>query len=156
MIKFAYNLSFLLLPPKLILLFYISFDNIFKIIKLLYDILKIGTNYQFAIYHLYYKEKPRIKESTYNFYILYSNELISNPTQISICTTSYFCFRYSLSHLENFSITFFLLVMAGPMLLNQAQSLKRENRYKLSYILFFTFSKLRLFCFAQSSLKYML
>ena len=52
--------------------------------------------------------------------MLYSNELVSKPTQTLICTTSYFCFRYSLGYLGNLSIAFFLLVIAGPMLLNQA------------------------------------
>lgn len=38
--------------------------------------------------------------------MFYSNELVSNLTQTSICITSYFCFRYSLGHLDNLSIAF--------------------------------------------------
>ena len=48
---------------------------------------------------------------------------------------------------------FFLLTMTVSALLNQASSLKRENRRELSYT-FLTLSNLHLSCSAQCSRKY--
>lgn len=44
-------------------------------------------------------------ESAYNLCLLYSNELVSNPTLISVCTTRSLHFRYSLGSLGNFLTT---------------------------------------------------
>ena len=105
MIESAYKLSLFLLLPKLIPLLHVSFNYIFKIMKLPYSIPEVDTNYWFAIYYSNYKEKLEITESAYNPCVLYSNKLVSNPTWTAICTINYLCFENCLGHLGNFLTT---------------------------------------------------
>lgn len=64
------------LLPELILLFGILSNSILKVIKFLYNISKVS-NYQFATYYIYYKDKFEIKKSIYNLYLLYNSDLFS-------------------------------------------------------------------------------
>lgn len=81
MIKSAYNSSLLKSFLKLRSLLFVLSNYIFKIIKLSYSISKVGTNYWFAIYHSYYKEKPGIIKST--------NELVTNlVTSLFVCNSN--------------------------------------------------------------------
>lgn len=57
---------------KLILLLSVLFDYIVKVIKSLYGILKVS-NYWFATYYIYYKDKLRIIKSIYNLYFFYNS-----------------------------------------------------------------------------------
>lgn len=45
--------------------------------------------------------------------MLYSEKLVSNQTRISVCTASYFYFRYSLSDLGNLSMASFFAHNGG-------------------------------------------
>ena len=52
--------------------------------KLLYGVPEAG-NHCFAIYHPHYKEKLGMTESAYDPCLLYSNELVDNPTRTFSC-----------------------------------------------------------------------
>ena len=64
------NLDFYIQPlSKLILQLCASFDSIVKVIRSLYS--KPEADYHwFAIYHLHYKEKPKMTESIYNHHLV--------------------------------------------------------------------------------------
>ena len=60
------NPDFYIRPlSKLISQLSASFDSIIKVMRLLYGEPK-ADNHRFAVYHLHYKEKPGITESTHN------------------------------------------------------------------------------------------
>lgn len=63
--------SYIRLSPKLILLFDDSCNCIIKVIKSLYFIAKAG-NSLFATYYPHHKEKCKMRESSYNLYLLYN------------------------------------------------------------------------------------
>lgn len=66
-----FNQKFYIWPsPELILLLGTLSDLIIKIIKLFYGIPKIS-NYWFATYYTYYKQKLEIIELAYNLYLFY-------------------------------------------------------------------------------------
>lgn len=56
------------------MLFNTLFNYIFKVIKLLYNILKIS-NYWFATYYIFNKKKLIIKKLIYYFYFIYKFKL---------------------------------------------------------------------------------
>lgn len=75
-------------------------------------------------------------ESTDNPYIIYSNELASNPTWTTICTTIYLFFRFSLDSLSNLSMaTLFACdgrtCITEPGLVTKKKKLPRTYLYLL-------------------------
>ena len=67
------NQEFYIRPmPELILLLGDSSDCIVKVMKPLYDVLEVG-NHWFATYHIYHKDRLRMKESTYDPCLFYSS-----------------------------------------------------------------------------------
>lgn len=82
--EFAYNLSLLQPPPKLLSPSIFS-DSVRK----------------FAIYNLYYKQKLGITNSVYDLYLFYSNKLVKNLTRTLIYITNYLYFGYYLYSLGN-------------------------------------------------------
>lgn len=61
--------------PKLISLLDISSDCIFKVLKPLYDVSKVGNHY-FATYYIHYKEKLGMTKSIYDLYLFYKFDLL--------------------------------------------------------------------------------
>ena len=107
--------------------------------KPLYSIPKIGINHWFAIYHFHYKEKLEITEFIYNFYILYSNKLVSNRTRIFVYSVSCFCFRYSFGHLDNLSMAFFFtyngrIYVIKPSLVTKKRKKPKTFLYLISHL----------------------
>ena len=76
-------------PPKLITSLGISNNYVVKVIKLFYNVLKVG-NYLFVTYHIHHKEKFTIIESTYDpcfFYKLSLLEIMGMYTNIILILT---------------------------------------------------------------------
>ena len=110
-------------PPKQISLLGTSSNYIVKVIKLLHDVPKASIN-RFIVYHLHYKEKPGMIESTYDLFLFrpppkllslfdassdyiikfatyhphYKEKIISNPTRTFVCAANCLYFSYGWSN----------------------------------------------------------
>ena len=82
-----FNPNFYIWPFfKLLSQLSISFNFIVKVIKPLYSKSE-AYNYQFAIYYLYYKEKPKITKFIYNYYLVsYLTTVVKKISQQLFCS----------------------------------------------------------------------
>lgn len=71
-------------------------------------------------------------DSAYNPCQLYSNSLVSHPTQSSICTVSYLYFRYCLGNLGNLSTAFLFACNGGACVTESGLITKKGELPKTS------------------------